>query len=134
MRLAAFRTTAVKWIANVLAAFMTGVVGGIYARRVLYIEPTGTFVLDISLNVVLMAVIGGAGPWRGPLIGVPPALLTAQALRVTVTSEVNRVIFSFIVTLIVLFVSGGIMGIIRDLYLRFRTGPDKARQEAVPEL
>ncbi len=120
------RTTAVKWVANVVAAFITGLVGGIYAQRILYIEPTGTFALDISLNVVLMAVIGGAGTWQGPVIGVPLVLIVAEALRVTVTSEVNRVIFSVVVILIALFVPGGIMGLLRQIKRRPRPLPDPA--------
>jgi branched-chain amino acid transport system permease protein len=58
-----------------------------------------------------MAVIGGAGTWQGPLIGAPLVLLVADTLRVTFTSEVNRVIFSIIVILIALFIPGGIMGV-----------------------
>jgi len=93
------RTIEVKWIANGVAAFIAGIVGGLYAQRIMYIEPTGTFAFDISLNVVLMAVIGGAGTWQGPLIGAPLVLLVADMLRVTVTSEVNRTIFSVIVVM-----------------------------------
>jgi branched-chain amino acid transport system permease protein len=105
------RTVEVKWIANGIAAFIAGVVGGLYAQRIMYIEPTGTFAFDISLNVVLMAVIGGAGTWQGPLIGAPLVLLVADLLRVTVTSEVNRAIFSVVVILIALFIPGGVMGV-----------------------
>ena len=105
-------TTEIKWTANALAAFLTGVVGGIYAQRVFYIEPTSTFTLDTSLNVVLMVVIGGAASWQGPLIGSSVVLLVAQFLRVTVTSEANRVIFSLIVILVALFVPRGVMGAI----------------------
>ena len=105
-------TTEVKWSANALAAFLTGLVGGIYAQRVYYIEPTSTFTLDTSLNVVLMAVIGGVASWQGPLIGTSVVLLVAQWLRTTVTSEANRVIFSLVVILIALFVPRGIMGVI----------------------
>jgi branched-chain amino acid transport system permease protein len=105
-------TTEIKWTANALAAFLTGLVGGIYAQRVYYIEPTGTFTLDTSLNVVLMAVIGGVASWQGPLIGTSVVLLVAQWLRVTVTSEANRVIFSLIVILIALFVPRGVMGVV----------------------
>lgn len=109
------RTTAIKWIGNAVAGFATGLVGGIYAIRILYIEPTSTFSLDISLNVVLMAVIGGAGTWRGPLIGAPLVLLVAEALRVTVTSEVNRVIFSLIMIVMALYMPRGLMGLIGRL-------------------
>ncbi len=105
------RTTAVKWIANAIAGFATGIVGGLYAIRILYIEPTSTFSLDISLNVVLMAVIGGAGTWQGPLIGAPLVLVVAEVLRVNVTSEVNRVIFSLIVIAMALYAPRGIMGL-----------------------
>jgi branched-chain amino acid transport system permease protein len=116
------RTTEVKWIANALAAFIAGIAGGLYAQRIMYIEPTGTFAFDISLNVVLMAVIGGAGTWQGPLIGAPLVLLVADALRVTFTSEVNRVIFSLIVILIALFVPGGVMSVVGRLRKRFARG------------
>ena len=98
-----------------LLEFATGLVGGIYALRILYIEPTSTFSLDISLNVVLMAVIGGAGTWQGPLLGAPLVLLVAEMLRVTVTSEVNRVIFSLIVILMALYMPRGLMGLLARL-------------------
>ena len=109
------RTTAIKWIGNAVAGFATGLVGGVFAIRILYIEPTSTFSLDISLNVVLMAVIGGAGTWLGPLIGAPLVLLVAEALRVTVTSEVNRVIFSLIVIAMALYMPRGLMGLMSRL-------------------
>jgi branched-chain amino acid transport system permease protein len=109
------RTTAVKWVGNAVAGFATGLIGGIYAIRILYIEPTSTFSLDISLNVVLMTVIGGAGTWMGPLIGAPLVLLVAEALRVTVTSEVNRAIFSLIVIVMALYLPRGLMGLIGRL-------------------
>lgn len=113
------KTIEVKWIANALACFMAGVVGGLYAQRIMYIEPTGTFSFDISLNVVLMAVIGGPGTWQGPLIGAPLVLLVADTLRVTFTSEVNRAIFSIVVIVIALFIPGGVMGML-DYWRRRR--------------
>ena len=65
-----------------------------------------------------MAVIGGPATWQGPLIGAPIVLLVADALRVTVTSEVNRAIFSVIVIAIALFVPGGVMGIVDRMRAR----------------
>ena len=86
---------------------------GVEWISVVMMVPTGTFSFDISLNVVLMAVIGGAGTWQGPLIGTPIVLLVADLLRVTFTSEVNRVIFSLVVILIALFIPGGVMGVLQ---------------------
>lgn len=112
------RVTMVKWIANAVAGFAVGMVGGLYAARILYIEPTSTFSLDISLNVVLMAVIGGAGTWQGPLIGAPLVLIVAEMLRINVTSEVNRVIFSVVVILVALYVPRGFMGLLQRIRQR----------------
>jgi branched-chain amino acid transport system permease protein len=125
------RTTEIKWIANALAAFLTGVVGGLYAERVLYIEPTSTFTLDTSLNVVLMAVIGGSASWQGPLIGAPLVLLVAQFLRVIITSDANRALFSLIVILIALFVPDGVMGMARAM--RRRLAPRPALRSSSPD-
>ena len=66
----------------------------------------------VGVKTILMAVIGGAGAWQGPLIGAPVVLLVADTLRVTFTSEVNRAIFSIVVIVIALFVPGGVMGLI----------------------
>lgn len=107
------KTVEVKWAANALACFIAGVVGALYAQRIAYVEPIGTFSFDTSLNVVLMAVIGGPGTWQGPLIGTPLVLLVADALRVTFTSEVNRVIFSVVVIVIALYIPGGVMGVLQ---------------------
>jgi branched-chain amino acid transport system permease protein len=117
------KTTMVKYIANAIATFIIGVLGGLYAQRIMYIDPTGAFSFDTSLNVVLMAVIGGAGTWQGPLIAAPLIIIVADMLRVTFTSEVNRVIFSIVVILIALYLPHGAMGFITSLrqkYLEWR--------------
>jgi branched-chain amino acid transport system permease protein len=119
------RTIEMKWLANALASGIAGLVGGLYSQRIMYLEPIGTFSFDISLNVVLMAVIGGPGTWQGPMIGAPIVLLVADMLRVTVTSEVNRAIFSVVVIFVALFIPGGIMGLIRNLRKRKARGATK---------
>lgn len=113
------KTTMIKYIANAVATFIIGVIGGLYAQRIMYIDPTGSFSFDVSLNVVLMAVIGGAGTWQGPLIGAPLILVVADMLRVTFTSEVNRVIFSIVVILIALYLPHGVMGFATSLRQKF---------------
>jgi branched-chain amino acid transport system permease protein len=113
------KTTMIKYIANIVATFIIGIAGGLYAQRIMYIDPTGVFSFDVSLNVVLMAVIGGSGTWQGPLIAAPLILVVADMLRVTFTSEVNRVIFSVIVILIALYLPHGVMGFVNSLRERY---------------
>ena len=116
------KTTMIKYIANAIATFIIGALGGLYAQRIMYIDPTGVFSFDVSLNVVLMAVIGGAGTWQGPLIAAPLILVVADMLRVTFTSEVNRVIFSIVVIVIALYLPHGAMGFMTSLRQKFLKG------------
>lgn len=122
------RTTWVKMMAFLLGAFMAGVVGGIYSYRISYIEPFGIFSLTLSINVVLMTIVGGSGTWQGPLIGVPLITLIAEVLRVGITrielfgtgipSELNRVIFGLILVVVAMFAQQGIMGLFRRVRSR----------------
>ncbi len=117
------RTTWVKVAALLLGAFWAGVAGGLYTQRIGYIEPTGVFSLDISMDVVLMAMVGGAGTWQGPLLGVPLVMLVAELLRVGVVhlglfgaripAEFSRVVFGSALILIALYAPQGLMGVIR---------------------
>jgi branched-chain amino acid transport system permease protein len=109
------RTTRVKIGGLLLGALIAGVVGGIYSYRVLYIEPAGTFSLDTSLDVVLMAVLGGAGTWQGAVIGAPVVMAIADVLRVGIAAEVNRVVFGLLLIAIALVAPNGIMGLIRGV-------------------
>jgi branched-chain amino acid transport system permease protein len=122
------RTTWVKMMAFLAGAFMAGLVGGIYAYRISYIEPFGIFSLTLSINVVLMTIVGGSGTWQGPLIGVPLITLISELLRVGVTrielfgtgipSEFNRIVFGLILVIVALFAQQGIMGLFRRVRSR----------------
>jgi len=122
------RTTLVKMNAFLMGAFMAGIVGGIYAYRIGYFEPFGIFSLTLSINVVLMTIVGGSGTWQGPLIGVPLITFIAEVLRIGITrieffgtgipTEFNRVIFGLILVLVAMFAQQGIMGLFRRVRSR----------------
>jgi branched-chain amino acid transport system permease protein len=114
-------TTRVKMIAFLGGSTLAGVAGAIYSYRIGYIEPSSTFSLTLSINVVLMTIVGGAGRWQGPLVGVPAILLLAEFLRVAVTrfevfgtgipTELNRVVFGAILIVVAMFARRGIVGV-----------------------
>ncbi len=122
------KTTQVKMYAFMLGAFMGGMVGGIHSYRIGYVEPLGIFSLTLSINVVLMTVVGGSGTWQGPLIGVPLITLISEVLRVGITRidrfgisiplETNRVVFGIILVLVALFAQQGIMGLFKRVRSR----------------
>jgi branched-chain amino acid transport system permease protein len=116
-------TIQVKNLALLLGACFAGIAGGFYSARIGYIEPEGVFNFSISIDVILMTIIGGSGTWQGPLIGVPVVMFLSELLRVGITKvqlfgtrvplEFNRMIFGFILVLVALYAKKGIMGFFR---------------------
>ncbi|MFE2427803.1 ATP-binding cassette domain-containing protein [Streptomyces sp. NPDC059373] len=74
---AAFRT---KLVAFALAAFVMGIVGGIQAQRTGYIEPSGSFTFNWTIETVNAAIIGGVGTIIGPLIGSGVSVALSESL------------------------------------------------------
>ncbi len=62
-------TTRYKIIAFVIAAVLTGLAGGIFAQWNSFINRENVFPVDYSVQMILMAVIGGAGSITGPVVG-----------------------------------------------------------------
>lgn len=118
------RTMRVKLSALLLGAALAGVAGALYAFRVAYMEPTGTFDVSLSIDVVLMCVIGGAGSWQGPIIGVPLVLALSEFLRVgfqrltvfgtAVPIESNRIVLGVVLVVVALYARRGIVGLFRQ--------------------
>ncbi len=61
--------TKYKYIALMLSAMITAFVGTFYAQYILFIDPASTMALDLSILISLVAVLGGAGSFWGPLLG-----------------------------------------------------------------
>jgi len=62
-------TSRYKLYAMLLSAFFTAICGSFYAQYILHIEPATVLSLDISIKIVLVTVLGGAGTLWGPLLG-----------------------------------------------------------------
>lgn len=114
-------TTRLKVLAFVVGAAFAGIAGGIQGYRLSYIEPMGAFDVGLSINVVVMAVLGGSGSWIGPLIGAPVVVALAELFRVAVAHidifgyslpiELNRLALGTIIVALALFAPRGIVGI-----------------------
>lgn len=68
------KATRYKLWAMILSSFLTAVLGTFYAQYVLYIDPPGVFNMNLSIQIALIAIVGGAGTVWGPFVG--SALLT----------------------------------------------------------
>jgi branched-chain amino acid transport system permease protein len=67
-------------MAFALGAGVGGISGVLYAPLVQYIDPT-PFALVLSLNLVLMVVVGGSGYFFGPFLGAMIAVLLPEWVR-----------------------------------------------------
>ena len=86
--------------------------GGLYAGLNLYITPD-LFDIRLSIGVVVMIVLGGAGTPMGPVIGA--VLLTFLPELLHGFHEYAAIIYGLILLLVLRFMPGGIVGLARRL-------------------
>jgi branched-chain amino acid transport system permease protein len=123
----------VKLKAFVMSAFFPGVAGGIFAYQISYIDPRSAFDIGLSIDMLLMAMFGGAGRWAGPVIGASVVYLLAQTLAFVIPSELNRVVFGLILVLVVFAMPQGILGFLERLWRQYGMGRrSSAAAEARP--
>lgn len=106
-------TTRAKTMAWATSAFCTGVVGGIYALWVGFIEPSVVFNIVTATEYFMMMLLGGPGTVLGPVLGG----FILQLLGVTVWSQFLRghmAILGVVIVLIVLFLPDGLVNALRQ--------------------
>jgi branched-chain amino acid transport system permease protein len=79
-RVIGVNTTAYKVAAFALAAALTGLAGGIFALWNSFVDQELGFSLDFNIQMILMAVVGGAGTLLGPVLGAAVLELLIQVL------------------------------------------------------
>jgi branched-chain amino acid transport system permease protein len=101
----------VKLAAMMLSSFFAALGGTFYAQLVGFITPTRTMSLDFSVQMVIMAVLGGIGTVLGPLWGalvlVPIAELT-RALWGGSLQGVHLIVYGALLILVILYWPQGI--------------------------
>jgi branched-chain amino acid transport system permease protein len=107
------RTARLKLVAFAVSAFFPGMAGGIFAYYVAYIEPGTVFDHSISINVVIMSILGGIGTTLGPVLGAVILSLVSEVMNIVVVSEAKVVVYGLILVVVVLFLPQGILGRMR---------------------
>lgn len=103
-------TRAVKLVGFALSAWFAGAVGAAMAVRWTYIDPHSAFSPLIGFQTVLIAMIGGATTWRGPVIAAVGLSLLSDALRLNFP-HAYLIILGVLLIVCVLFIPGGIASI-----------------------
>ncbi|OZI72359.1 branched-chain amino acid ABC transporter permease [Bordetella genomosp. 12] len=101
-----------KMLAFVMSAGMTGVWGGFFAMYVGFIDPESMFSLTMSVQVVLVTILGGVGTLVGPWLGAALLLPLSEGTRVAWGSSglgLDLLIFGLAILLVTLFLPGGLV-------------------------
>jgi branched-chain amino acid transport system permease protein len=113
-------------MAFAIGSSIGGLSGAVFAPLVQYIEPL-SFALNLSLNLLLMVIVGGSGYFFGPFVGALVAVLLPEWLRFI--QGYYLVFYAVLVMVMMAFCPTGILGlaerIIKAINLR-RNPPQSA--------
>lgn len=106
-----------KTIAFMISAFFPGVIGTLYFFKNGNVEPGDAFQLHMSIEALVMVMLGGMGTVFGPMLGA----VTYQGLRgyllvSPIFKSLHLAVSGLFLLIIVLFVPAGVVGWIRHRF------------------
>jgi branched-chain amino acid transport system permease protein len=134
--------TVYKNVALAISAALTSLAGSFYAIYIKFIDPTTVLALDLSVQIVLIAIIGGIGTIYGPVVGSLVLVPLAEALRSNVIAQglinsglvredsgtgiflkehlahAHVLIYGILVVVVILFMPEGVLGYFKKLSAR----------------
>jgi branched-chain amino acid transport system permease protein len=103
----------IKSYAYMISAGMSGVIGGLYVQSYLLIVPEIAFGLNTSVDILLMAVVGGVGYIWGPVIGaiflIPLSDITNHFFGSI--PGIDVIVYAIVLILVVKFLPRGLITI-----------------------
>jgi branched-chain amino acid transport system permease protein len=103
-------STYAKTMAFALSGLFTGLSGSIYAYQQAFIQPGPVFSVEITVKMIVMAVLGGTGKLLGPLFGAVSIQVIEQILS-QYFLVAHTLFFGAVVILAIVFVPKGIIDI-----------------------
>jgi branched-chain amino acid transport system permease protein len=116
-----------KLYAFMLSAGLTSVAGALYAMMFGFVDPESGLGILISVKMLIMAALGGAGLLFGPLIGAAilvPLEEISNNLLGGKGAGLTFVVYGAIIVLIARFQPGGILTLINRLWARRGKTPE----------
>lgn len=116
-----------KLAALLISAVLTALGGALYGSLFLYIVPDQVLSIDVSNEIAIVAMLGGAGTVLGPIVG-SVVLESASELFKDIFKEAHLLIYGVLLVVVVLFLPEGIVGTLtaflrrRAMFGGIRTG------------
>lgn len=128
-----------KNIALAISAVFTSLAGSFYAIYIGFIDPPTVLALDISVQIVLICIIGGIGTIWGPVVGSLVLVPLSEALRSNLIAQTifnaglaseesgvgiflkehlahaHALIYGILVVVVILFMPDGVLGWVRKM-------------------
>jgi branched-chain amino acid transport system permease protein len=130
MRMLGHNVWLIQWLAFVLASFWGSVAGLLYVYYNLFISPHAVS-LQQSAEVLLMAILGGASTFLGPIVGA----VIITLVKNVVSSYVDRwnSLLGAIFVIVIMFMPFGLVPGVRSLWAKWRRAAPAKATEAKPE-
>jgi branched-chain amino acid transport system permease protein len=110
-----------KNLAFMLSAFFPGLIGTLYFFKNGNVEPDDAFRFQMSLEILVMVMLGGKGLVLGPILGAfAYERLRGYLLVSPLFKNLHLALSGGVLLLIVLFVPGGAVGWLRERFPRLR--------------
>jgi branched-chain amino acid transport system permease protein len=124
MRMLGHNVWLIQWLAFVLASFWGSVAGLLYVYYNLYISPHA-IALQQSAEVLLMAILGGASSFAGPVVGA----VIITLVKNLASSYIDRwnTLLGLIFVVVILFMPLGLVPGVRQLWARWSSAKKPER-------
>lgn len=106
-------TYKVKQRTFIISAVLTSIVGTIFGFYLTYIMPTSIASTPVSIKIIIVAVIGGAGLLWGPVLGAFIVIPLTELVNATLGSlgGANTMIYGVALILIIIFQPNGVLAL-----------------------
>lgn len=125
-------TATYKLVAFVASAAFVGVGGGLYAWWRVFLDPIFVFSITVSVNMILIALLGGVRSLWGPALGAV-LFMPGSYWLLTTYPQVHLLLTGLLLGALVLFLPDGIIPSVADRLARFRQPEASIRDTAAGE-
>jgi len=115
-------------MAFAIGSALGGLAGVLYAPLVGLVEPPA-FTITLSLNLLMMVVVGGSGYFLGPFLGALVAVLLPEWLRVV--ESYYLILYALLVMALLIYSPTGLIGIVDRFLVNRRTRAASAARAAI---